>query len=443
MAPRLPRRRTPGDRGPFRVTTHPEQASAPMTVPTRPRALPVSLWLRHPALAHHATFLARRGGEDHGELAHESHALAKANRLVHRRSRRIGRLCAGAHAAAVRATDLCTDALLAPDRLRGGKGKVTATHGWAVTARDARPLLAETMDRIDEEVEAGITTHLQSRGRLMTAIAYLLLAVDAIALFMVFGLLLNIDWTAPTPVPLVTATAFALFGAGVQAKLAMELGKRLWAWRVSDSVEEFPPRSAVITCSVLLLLVVSVFAALSIYLRVRHEGELVDEVGVATVIGLALAACALAAPWIIVQQEAFDGSALTRRATTLTRVLVDTAHTQTRSLRRADRALSRAHTLDARARRCHARLRSRIGRCYIPTHRAILLSRQLSAAPVPSVTPNTDSPRSALPIRLSVDETAITVALSQSEQAIAQARSRRLALTADLSPSSERIPAPR
>ncbi|GLZ42426.1 hypothetical protein Acsp05_60500 [Actinokineospora sp. NBRC 105648] len=403
--------------------------------------------MRRPITAATATFLAR--GADHGELALESRGLARAARLVHRRARRVGAWSGRASAAAIRATDLCTRALAADDRERvvGDARHATAATGWAISARAARPLLDETLRRIDHEVSAGVTTHHQSRGRAMTVVAYVLLVVDAVALFTVFGLLLNIDWTAPAAVPLVTAAAFALFGAGVQAKLAVELGRRVWAWRASaaprdDDVDEFPPRGAVVGLCAVALFGVSVLAALSILLRVRYEGVLAEQVGVATVIGLALAGCALAAPWIIVAHEAFDGSPLTRLAGALTRVVTAARAERERALARADRAIARARALDDRARRERARLRLRVGRCYLPAHRVILLARDLARAAVPSQPPDTEPPSSALPIRLPVDEAALTVALAQSGTAIAEARAARTAVTSTLSPPAERIGTP-
>ncbi|WP_169735485.1 hypothetical protein [Actinokineospora inagensis] len=417
------------------------------------RSLPLSMWLRHPLVAASATFLAQ--GDEHGELAHEVNSLTRAAKLVDRRSRRLGRWSRKACRAAGAAATHYAAAAAADDKVRvmGGSGHTTAARGWAITAREARPMLADTLRRIDEEVAAGITAHHQSRSRVVTVIAYLLLAVDAVALFTVFGLLLNIDWTNPAPAPLITAVAFSLFGAGVQAKLAMELGRRMWTWRLAR--QDGP----IVGWSVVLLFTVSVFAALSILLRVRHEGELVGEAGVATVVGLALAGCAIAAPWIIVQQEAYDGTPLTRRAAALSRVVDRAARNHDRCLRRADRSIARALSLERRGSREYARVVTRIGRYYVPAHRTILLARDLVAHPthdsrvaetargrsgalpgaprmgrahieplavaaVPGPPPAPDAPRSALPIRLPVDLGALTTPLAQARSAIEAAHGR-------------------
>ncbi|SER47113.1 hypothetical protein [Actinokineospora terrae] len=380
----------------------------------RSRHLPLSLWLRHPVVAANATFLAR--GTENGELAHEVRGLGRAGRLVHRRSRRLGRWSKRACSAAAASTAHRASALAAADttRVLGFSYHTTAARGWAISATEARPLLAATLRTIDEEVSAGVTTHHQSRSRLITAIAYLLLAVDAVALFTVVALLLNLDWAAPQPAPMATAVAFSLFGAGVQAKLAVELGRRAWTRRVGGG------EGVVITWTAVLLLVVSGCAAVSILLRLRHEGDLVDQTSVATAIGLVLAGCTLAAPWIIVQQETFDGSPLTRRAATLTRVITRADAEHHRHLRQAHRHLTRARRLTARVHHEHDRALARAARYYLPAHRTILLSRSL-AGPSPDHPLSPTAPGTGLPIRLPVDRTPLTTPLDQARAAVAEA----------------------
>ncbi|MBM7769930.1 hypothetical protein JOD54_000134 [Actinokineospora baliensis] len=373
----------------------------------RTRHLPLSMWLRHPIVCANATFLSQ--GAEPGELAHEVRGLTKATKLVHRRSRRMGRWSAKACLAAAAAMASFRLAAAAADKTRvlGGAHHTTAAKGWAISARQARPLLSETLRRMDEEVAAGVATHHQSRSRVVSAIAYLMLAVDAVALFTVFSLLLNIDWTSTPAVT--TAVAFSLFGAGIQAKLALELGRRLWTWRMART------GGSVIAWTALALLAVSACAAVSILLRVRYEGAEIDQAGLATALGLVLAGCALAAPWIIVQQEAYDGSPLTRRAGALTRVIRRACAESDRGLRRAERSLTRARALEARLRREHARVLARITRYYLPAHRTILLARDLVARPNDH----------GLPIRLPVDQTPLTTAVDQARAAVARAEAAR------------------
>ncbi|MCP2268660.1 hypothetical protein LV75_001147 [Actinokineospora diospyrosa] len=375
----------------------------------RTRHLPLSMWLRHPIVSANATFLSQ--GAEHGELAHEVRGLTKATKLVHRRSRRMGRWSAKACTAAAAATASCRIAMAAENKTRilDGSHHTTAAKGWAITAGQARPLLAETLRRIDEEVSAGITAHHQSRSRLISAIAYLLLAVDAVALFTVFALLLNINWTSTPEVT--TVVAFSLFGAGIQAKLALELGRRLWTWRVART------GGAVITWTAVPLFAVSACAGLSILLRVRHEGAQIDQAGLATALGLVLAGCAVVAPWIIVQQEAFDGSPLTRRAGSLTRVIARAGKENDRNLRLADRSLTRARRWEARLRREHTRVLARVARYYLPAHRAILLGRELAMTQ--------PGPR-AVPIRLPVDQSPLTTPLDQAHAALTTAEALRV-----------------
>lgn len=422
----------------------------------RIRHLPLSMWLRHPVHSGAVAFLARRGPQDHAEIEHEAHGQAAASRVVGRRGRRIGRLCERSMTAAIRATRHLEIALIADDRPHVLGGKRSARHanaekGWSATGRTARRDLVSTLRTIQRDQDAGVTVHQHSRSSMVTAFAYVLLAVDAVALFAVFSLLLNIDWAAPATAPLVTAAAFSVFGAGVQAKLAVELGKRIWSWRVAsahrvpdgldphDPAEEFPPRGFVVAVSATVLGLVSVFAALSILLRVRHEGELVGQVGVATVVGLVLAGCAIAAPWILVQQEAFDGSPLTRRAGALTRIVQAADGSRYRALRLGDRDIAKARRLDARARRHYGRVELRVGQCYARRHRAILLARELGSVDIPSPRPDSTPPRAALPIRVPVDLGYLTTALDQSDSAIEEARAARAALTARLSPPAERF----
>ncbi|RLK61185.1 hypothetical protein [Actinokineospora cianjurensis] len=273
----------------------------------RSRHLPLPLWLRHPVVAANATFLAR--GTENGELAHEARGLGRAGRLVHRRSRRLGRWSkrACSAAAASTANRACARAAADTTRVLGFSYHTTAARGWAISATEARPLLVATLRTIDEEVSAGVTTHHQSRSRLITAIAYLLLAVDAVALFTVFALLLNLD-----------------------------------------------------------------------------------------------------------------GSPLTRRAATLTRVITRADAEHHRHLRRAHRHLTRARRLTARIHHEHDRALARAARYYLPAHRTILLSRSLTD-PSPDHPPGPTTPGTGLAIRLPVDRTPLTTPLEQARAAVAGA----------------------
>jgi len=111
---------------------------------------------------------------------------------------------------------------------------------------------------------------------------------------------------------------------------------------------------------------------------------------------MVLAGRAIAAPWILAQQEAFDGSPLTRRAGALSRVVQAGAAERVRALRRADPAIAKGCRLDARPARVRA---------------CGTTARSLLSA----------------------------TALDQTDRAIEEARAARTALTARLSPMAERI----
>jgi len=401
------------------------------------RHLSTAEWLRHPWRSSTATSLARRGGGGGpAEAAHGSLAESAANRVFGRRGRRVLRWSGKAQRAALAAELRCADVVAAEDRDRvvGGK-RATAWSGWSTTARAARGELAAARAAIRADRERGVAIHDHARGRAATVLAHLLLLVDAVALLVVFGLLLNLDWADPGVPELGTACAFALFGAGVQAKLAVVVGERIWVWRVAsahpdtehDPAEEFPPRGPVLVLLCLLLGLIGAGAAASIFLRIRYEGQLVDQVGVASVVGLVLAGCAVAAPWVLVLQHAFDGSPTTRLVAGLTAVVHRADVERARGLRRADRAIADARSIDARMRRERARIDLRVERHLLRAHRTVLLAR--SCAGNGQVVAKQAHP--ACPM--------LDTALEQSAGALVQAQAIREAVAGTGGPADERF----
>ncbi|OLR91349.1 hypothetical protein [Actinokineospora bangkokensis] len=380
--------------------------------------VPLRWWVR-PRRAGAVEFLVRSGGA--GGPA-EQVRFEGALRGLGWRGRRV---CAwvGGTLRAVRAVELhCADALAAEARVRG-RGE------WTGTAAQAQGELRATRAAIEEERGRGIGLHDQVRGPWGTLVSYLLLLVDAVALLVVFGLLLNLDWADPAPAAAVTAVAFAVFGAVVQAELAVEVGRRVWRWRVDsaypdrehDPAADFPPRALVLGVLCLLLVLVSAAAAASVFLRLRYEGELVDQVGVASVVGAVLAGCAVAAPWVLVLRHAFDGSPLTRRARLLGGVVRRADREWARALRRADRAVGRARARDARAVRVRERVglaaRARLRR----ERRVVLLARACAGGPPLE---ELSTPGCAV----------LDTALAQSAEAVLAARALRASLTGRAAP---------
>lgn len=218
----------------------------------------------------------------------------------------------------------------------------------------------------------------ERRSRLLRWVGVALLLVDAAALVIIFGYLVNIDWTRPDPANLTTVLALSVFGAAVQAVLAAHLGKRLWAWRHLSEPLEFPPRALVVVLAGGLLMAVSALAAAALFLRVQREGLAAEAGELATALGLLLAFSAVAAPWCLVADEAYSPAPAARFAAAAARALVradrrrDCRAWQARlDLRAADRCRLRAERLLDTA-------RSKAGRRYLPAHRAILTARAMA-----------------------------------------------------------------
>ena len=418
--------------------------------------LPASFWLRHPLLARKIMQLAlltgapentegqevaRYGPQSSAELETESHGLRRANRRTRWLLNRIDRRTQRCLKAAARAEQLAQQALRSGERFHvvGGRRRkpwrhirTTAAEGFAVTPGEALTEAAEVHRQIQDETRLGSSIHLNCRSRAVVLIAYLLILVDAVALFTVFSFLLNIDWNQIDAPRLTAAVAFSLFGAGVMAKLAVELGRRVWAWRVSAVAgelggEEFPPRSLVVIAGGVSLGILSVLSGASIFTRLQYEGTLADASGLAITVGLVLAASAAAAPWILVQQEAYDGSVATRTLAGLSAVVAQ-ADVERRAARRgAEVSLAAAQGDLAWNQRKAWHIVQLAGQSYLKPQQVILLARSLwgrDGVPASIDIPANSEPRALLPIKVPPDLRRIAQAFEQMRMAIERAETR-------------------
>ncbi len=374
------------------------------------------------------------------ELAAEAQGLRTANRRTRWLLRRMDRLAGRAVAAAAAAERLAAEAEYV-DRRRYVVGSrrphwirftTTATTGFAVTLREARRDAARLNAQIDEETLLGASVHLHTRSRLVVLIAYALLLVDAVALFSAFAYLLNIDFADVDWSRLVTAAAFSLLGAGVMAKLAVELGRRVWAWRVSNALGdagagEFPPRSAVVAAGSVTLSTLSVLSGVSIFVRIVSEGSFADSAGLAATVGLVLAVAATAAPWILVQQEAYDGSPATRRLAGLTRVDAQAEAERIAARRSAVARLAAARRALGAAQRLGWLIVQRVGGCFVGPHQLILLAQSVcgrETVPAAGAISVAAEPVAVLPISTPPDLRRVANAMTQMRVAVERAAER-------------------
>ncbi len=302
-------------------------------------------------------------------------------------------------------------------RYRRWRGSIDITRGEAVTARDAERQRAIAHETIMRDHDAGLTLHATRLSRVAAVVGYALLLADALALLSVFAFLLNLDFLRPDPADLITAVALSVFGAGVQAELAVLLGSRLWAVRSVAATDvsqesrqhaglESPPRSWVVGMLSLLLALTSVLTAASIFARIMVEGGLADASALAAVLGATLAGAALAAPWIIVAQRAFDGSVLTRRLGHLSEIVSHHHWLRKQLRRRAIDAESRAAQLRTAVVGEGWRNVRRAGAAYRVKDMIVLSGRALAGAEAGlSATPATGdtAPMTALPVRVPAD----------------------------------------
>lgn len=342
--------------------------------------IPLATRLLRPRYTREVTFLAgelRRSGLEPQtpdtrvavELGYEAGRRRAVDRPIVRRAPRIRRSTATGRRHVGRARALLDELAALDDRQVLVEGR--AMRVGRLRARMTG--LGEVLD-IDRR-----TRLLDRSSRLLRAVGIGLLLIDTIALVIVFAFLLNLDWLRPEPANLVTAVALALFGAGVQAVVAVHLGRRLWSWRHADPDErEFPPRSAVVLVGGGALAVVSTFAAGAIFMRIQREGVLADAGSTATALGLLLAASALVAPWCLVADEAYAAGPDVRELRTGSRLLVRDDRRRERIRRRVRRLLRRADNRLARAEHLMAVALHRVGAAQGAVHATVLDGRALA-----------------------------------------------------------------
>jgi hypothetical protein len=415
---------------------------------TRDR-IPFTTRLLRPGYAREVTSLAdglrRSGVEDlpadartAGELGFEAGQRGGADRAITRRAPRIRRVAHAGRRHVGRARAMLSE-------LSGLDGRHAVLDGRAMTVAQVRARVAVLGAAADADRSA---RRLDQGGRVLRVVGVGLLLVDALALVIIFAFLLNLDWARPDPANLVTAVALALFGATVQAVLALHVGRRLWAWRHTDPDDgadegappEFPPRSAAVVLGGGFLAVVSAFAAGAIYLRVQHEGTLVEAGALAGALGLLLAASALAAPWCLVADEAYAPGPGTRALHAGSRLLGKVDRRRARLERRVRGRLVRAARRLVRAEWLLAVALHRIGVAQLAVHRTVLDGRAVAwpgavyratdlaeahadaRAAWPDRPGCRDDARSTLPLVVPTDDRCLTLPVTQLRAALAEAR---------------------
>ena len=328
------------------------------------------------------------------EKIREAIAARRANRKVSRaawwfgwQARRVSMLCARAIIYYERALQASDGPWPLGARVRRS-GLPIWRHRWrrrpseTLTPEQAQAAQHQVSKQIDDETAAGSSLHARSRGGL--GLAYCLLLVDGVGLFMVFSLLLNValnpvDGSAPDSRKLIIAVAFSLFGVGCQAKAAHVLGHRLWVRRnSSERMDENAPRQR--STAVLLLVgalgLISLVAAASIATRALAEGLKINAPWWLLIpVALLLGASALVAPWLIVQQLAGDGSVETRKQHDLGTFVYMRHSTRHRCRALAVKCLRKARRLRDRAVRRYELKVQRCGRKYDKAHMEILNGR--------------------------------------------------------------------
>lgn len=343
------------------------------------RRLAIFTRLRHPRLTAEATSLAlehRQTAESSSwpldrrtpsELEQEARDRGRAGRRIARVARRLGRIGAAGQRRAHRAHELVDRVLLADV-------DVARVADRAVPLGRLRVLCAESEGPIDASDQGTRSADLL---RALGAGLY------AVALLVVVGHLLDVDRADPGPAPLGAAVVLALFTGAVQVGLALHLGRRLCAWRHAEAWDVdgdpggFPPRTVVVSLLTGLLLLVSGLAGSAFFLAVQESGVL------APVLGLVVAASALAAPWCLVADEAYAPPPDRRFLRAAGRVLAAADRRRSRRLRRARRLLDAAARRRNRAAQLVATTRHAAGRDHLRGQRVVLLARGLAGDAVP------------------------------------------------------------
>ncbi|MDB4872449.1 MAG: hypothetical protein JWL97_3453, partial [Gemmatimonadales bacterium] len=279
-----------------------------------------------------------REGLSHGEMLLLERATNRGKRRARRTLNKIDRIDQRIHKKRARADHHEKEAKEAKDTtyIAGGhlgrrKWKTTSSPptstaygGDPITAQQAEKELPEIRHRIAEETKQGNTINLYARSRRAQALAYLLIFVDAVALFVTFAKIFNVDWVSPWTIPTLLSALFATVGAGVAVKLATTVGRHLWVWRQGghhSTATEPVPRVAVLIIYSGVLVLLSVLIGLSIFTRITREAHLVAAGSLGTILGLTVGLAGAAAPWLLVYADTYNGSILTRRMANLTHII--------------------------------------------------------------------------------------------------------------------------
>jgi hypothetical protein len=375
------------------------------------------------------------------ELGYEAGRHGRIGRGIARRAPRVHRSAEAGRRHVRRARARLAELALAD-------GRLVVLDGRPLTVGQLRKRLTSVGAAVDADSSA---RRLDRNGRVLRVVGIGLLLVDAIALVIIFGFLLNLDWHRPDPANLVTAVALAFFGAAVQAVLALHLGRRLWAWRHTDPDDdgavEFPPRSAPILLGGGLLGMVSTFAAGAIFLRVQREGVVADAGPLATALGLVLAASAIAAPWCLVADEAYAPGPDRRVLLAGARVLVRVDRHRRRAEHRVRADLVRAARRLGRAEWLMAAALHRVGADQLAVHGSLLDARgrawpdevyraaDLATAHAdahyawPDRPGCRDDARATLPIMVPTDDRPLVLPVTRLREELAEARSDYLIVT--------------
>ncbi len=298
---------------------------------------------------------------------------------------------------------------------------VTAYSGHPTTAAQARKKIQETLETINEQTMQGDPRHLHSKSTVAALLAYLLLFVDVLALFISIGRLFNLNWAAPAIVPVLIAVVFSVVGAGVMAKLATALGKHLWSWRMSDPAQgavEKSSRSGIAIICAVLLAGLSIASGLSIWIRIQEEADIIDAGALGFVVGLLVGIAGAAAPWVIVWQEFNNGSVETRTIAALAPIVHHADQHKRGHILAAKRDEQAAVRLREDAERLFVRTVHKCGVQDMRADQIILVARSLHLRTglhpeEVCVPPDWSQPMAALATRLLTDLRPLQIALSQ------------------------------
>lgn len=323
-------------------------------------------YVMRPAIALRAAFHFYRTGNDGAAEALVAWATQEA---IQRTNRYVGRRIKFVERRANLVAKFCGKARALIDRARAALGRLYPV-GLSPRANASGAADVVTIDQARDEqtflrqetlaaTNSGSELHTTTKSKGWLRVAHSLLVVDLLALFYVLTSWFNVSFVPLDPIGLTIAAAFSIFGAGVQALLAHQLGHQLWSRRnaVGHLASTEPkPRLGVVVPLVAALAAVSLGAAVTIAVRVLHEISLVDgSTSLGLPIALMLASCALISPWIITVQLHHDGSAETRRIKDLGRVI-------TYGRAQAEKLLDAASDRISRAEKHHAAMITRRGR---------------------------------------------------------------------------------